>query len=168
MKSIQQHITERLQLNKDRVRRYEYYSKTKDELHEIIDKITEQHKGDEVIDLNIIDTSEITDMSGLFAYMKYNYDISQWNVSNVTNMEGMFYGSSFNNDISEWNVSHVENMECMFKFSKFNQDISKWNVSNVKNMSFMFSGSTFNQDLTPWKDKIKNKKQLRDIQDYIK
>ena len=167
MKSIQQHITERLQLNRNRVH-YEYFPETKEELKDIIEEITRKHENDKIVDLNMIGTSEITDMSGLFAYMKYNYDISQWNVSNVTNMEGMFYGSSFNNDISEWNVSHVENMECMFKFSKFNQDISKWNVSNVKNMSFMFSGSEFNKDLTSWKDKIKNKKQLRAIQDYIK
>ena len=43
-------------------------------------------------DLNFIDTSEITDMRGLF--FKFtdirNIKIDQWDVSNVTNMEYMF------------------------------------------------------------------------------
>ena len=37
------------------------------------------------------DTSEITDMSGLFSYMiDFNENISGWDVSNVTNMSRMF------------------------------------------------------------------------------
>jgi len=32
----------------------------------------------------------------------------------------------------------------------------------------MFANSDFNQDLTPWKSKIKNEKQLKYIEDYIK
>jgi hypothetical protein len=33
-----------------------------------------------------MDTSEITDMSGLFMYIDFNGDISKWDVSNVTDM----------------------------------------------------------------------------------
>jgi len=168
MKTIQQHITERLQLNKDRVRQYEYFPETKEELEKIIDEITEQHKDDDIIDLNMIDTSNITDMSDLFADIKHNYNISEWDVSNVTNMSGIFYNSNFNNDISQWDVSNVKDMFAMFSYSQFNQDISNWNISNVKNFMYMFAHSQFKQDLTPWKDKIKNKKQLLAIQDYIK
>ena len=164
MKSIQQHINERLQLTQDRVRRYEYFPETKEELKDIIEKITRKHENDKIIDLNMIDTSKITDMSELFTDNKHNYNISEWNVSNVTNMDGMFYNSNFNNDISQWNVSNVTTMFGMFNYSQFNQDISNWNVSKVEDFRFMFFNSAFKQDLTLWKNKIKNK----DLEEYIK
>ena len=105
-------FTEYLRLNEseDKVQ-----PKNKTELKEIVEK-TIKEKGLDC-DLNFIDTSKITDMSDLFAYAK------------------------FNGDISNWNVSNVESMENMFRFSKFQGDISKWNVSNVKNMSAMFESS---------------------------
>ena len=144
MKTLTQHITERLILNKDRVSKYEYFPKTKEDLGGAIDKIIRNHRNDEIINLNMIDTSKITSMSCLFYKSRYNYDISEWNVSQVKDMGYMFYGSSFNNDISQWNISNVENMDNMFE------------------------NSDFNQDLTAWKDKIKNKDLLKYIQDYIK
>ena len=168
MKTLTQHINERLQLNRDRVSKYEYFPQTKQELGGAMDKIIQNHRDDKIIDLNMIDTSEITDMEALFYRSKYNYNISEWDVSRVKNMKAMFENSEFNGDISNWNVSNVENMNAMFMNSKFNNDISQWDVSNVENMHGIFYNSEFNQDLTPWKDKIKNKKQLRAIQDYIK
>jgi len=39
-------------------------------------------------------------------------------------MSHMFAYSKFNRNISNWNVNNVENMSFMFKLSKFNQDIS--------------------------------------------
>ena len=54
-------------------------------------------------------------MAYLFAGLKFNGDISKWNVSNVRDMENMFDGSSFNGDISKWDVSKVKNMSNMFK-----------------------------------------------------
>ena len=111
MKSVSSYINEALKLGKSR---YKYQPKTKEELKEIITQRINA-EGNEV-DLNDIDVSNITDMSGLFQLSDFNGDISKWDVSNVTDMHYMFNGCA-----------------------SFNQDISNWDVSNVKNMSFMFS-----------------------------
>ena len=89
-------------------RKFKYHPKTKEEL--------EQLCRDESVYLGDIDTSKITDMSGLFEVIIDCYDrdfdcydgdfsgIELWDVSNVENMGGMFANSSFNKDISSWNV----------------------------------------------------------------
>ena len=135
--------------------------KTKGELKRII-KDTIKEKGNEC-DLNFIDTSLITDMSGLFDSSKFNGDTSKWDVSNVEDMKYMFYGSIFNGDISKWDVSNVRDMFCMFNRAKFNRDISKWNVSSVKDMSGMFEYSKFNRDISKWN--VSNVKEMYEMFD---
>lgn len=103
--------------------------KTKEELKKII-KDTIKRKGNKC-NLNFIDTSLITDMSDLFAFSKFNGNISKWNTSNVEDMSWMFLESEFNRDISKWNISKVKNMSCIFLGSKFNQDISSWDITNI-------------------------------------
>ena len=104
MKQLNQFITEYIikkKLNKpiDSEDHYEYYPKTKEELISNIKELFD--KGE--TDLNSIDTSKITDMSNLFdSYVnktpeiKFNFDISKWDVSNVTNMESMFFRTIIN------------------------------------------------------------------------
>ena len=53
-----------------------------------------------------------------------NADISFWDTSNVTNMKGLFYELSFNQNISNWDTSKVTDMSGMFaKNDSFNQNI---------------------------------------------
>ena len=86
-------------------------------------------------------------------YSDFNGDISKWDTSNVTDMNGMFSNCAFNGDISGWDVSKVTDMSNMFSFSYFDGDLSKWDVSNVNNMASMFCSSQFtgrNGDITGW------------------
>ena len=99
-------------------------------------------------------TSEVTDMSGIFNYAKsVDADVSKWNVSNVTKMTGMFDGAtSAKPDVSKWNTSKVTDMVSMFFGAKSaNPDVSKWDVSNVTNVSNMFYGATSAKpDVSKW------------------
>ena len=96
-----------------------------------------------IYDLNFIDTSEITDMSLLFANCKYDFDISDWDVSNVTNMSYMFYKCNVftGKGLENWNVSKVKNMNYMFyNCKKFNCDLSDWDISNMTRWKNTFYG----------------------------
>jgi hypothetical protein len=91
MKSLTQHITEKLVLQsntKIRKQEYNYKPQTRDELKELVERLINE-RGDEA-DLNDIDVSEIIDMSELFENSDFNGDISFWNVSNVEDMSQMF------------------------------------------------------------------------------
>ena len=103
---------------------YNYHPKTRDELEELINKLIKE-RGNEA-NLNDIDTSAITDMTGIF------------------------YNDDFNGDISGWDVSNVKNMSCAFESSRFNGDISNWNVSNVKDMLYMFEHCPIQNNPPSW------------------
>ena len=119
-------------------------------------------------------TSQVTDMSGLFGRTGlnenddvedtscvlladlplFNDDISAWDTSRVTTMEKMFKGqSAFNQPLGDWQVDNVTNMSEMFHgATSFNHPIGGWRVHNVWNMRSMFFGaSSFNQPLGDWR-----------------
>ena len=126
---------------------YSCQPKTKDELKDII-KTRIKEQGTEC-DLNDIDTSLITDMSWLFYGLKFNGDISNWNISNVNSMRGMFKDSQFNRDISRLDVSNVRDMTGMFANSKFNQDISNWKIRKDCNARLMFAMCHIRKEYKP-------------------
>jgi len=60
--------------------------------------------------------------------IKFNQNISSWDVSSVTDMGGMFKSAIvFNQDLSSWKVSSLEKMETMFNYAlKFRQNLCSW------------------------------------------
>ncbi|WP_285818420.1 BspA family leucine-rich repeat surface protein [Helicobacter bilis] len=124
-----------------------YHPKTKEELLNLID--------DKSVYLGDIDTSAITDMSGLFRDSNRTdfSGIEYWDVSSVVDMSFMFFEmTNFNQSLVLWDVSKVEDMKCMFYGAKkFNQPLDFWNVSSVEDMHSMFEKATsFNHSLESW------------------
>ena len=95
-----------------------------------------------------LDTSNLTDMSGMFSYCfnLKSIDISALDTSNVTTMKRMFYicRSLEEVNISNIDVSKVRDMSEMFDGCENlkNIDLSKLNVSQLENMSAMFRSCT--------------------------
>ncbi len=103
-------------------------------------------------DLHLWDTSNVENMGWMFHDSPFCGDVSSWDVSNVVNMSSMFSSCPFNRKLEDWDVSHVRDMSAMFSENhKFNQDIGKWDVSHVKNMMLMFSDAhSFAKDISNW------------------
>ena len=158
MKSLSQHITEKLVLNSSsKIKKhpeYKFQPESTKELKQLVRRLIEERGND--ADLNDIDTSLITNMDSLFQGITTlaNVDISQWDVSNVTSMDGMFFSKkNFDCDLSEWDVSNVENMGSMFMdCDNFTgKGLKHWNVGKVKNMSYMFTDCfKFAEDISGW------------------
>ncbi len=105
-------------------------------------------------DIGAWDTSQVTTMNTLFGDTSvFNQDIGAWDTSQVTDMGWMFYqANEFNQDLGAWDTSQVTDMSVMFhQANAFNQDIGAWDTSTVVDMSFMFSNANaFNQDIGGW------------------
>lgn len=81
-----------------------------------------------LVNLADIDTSNITDMSGLFEDSERQdfSGIETWDVSNVKDMSYMFCNSKFDHDISHWNLNSLHDASHMFEHSSFSRDLSSW------------------------------------------
>ena len=100
------------------------------------------------IDLSDFDTSEVTDMSSMFAGMNQisSFNFSSFNTSKVTNMSSMFedaYGLT-SLDISNFDTSNVTDMSSMFKsmWQLTSLNLLNFDTSKVKKMNSMFSNSS--------------------------
>ncbi len=110
--------------------------------------------------LELLDTSQVTDMSYMFAACNalISLDLSNWNKSQVTDMSGMFsYCRSLTSlkGLSSWDTSQVTDMSYMFEHceSLSNLDfVSGWDTSHVINMSYIFSYCSLltSLDLSGW------------------
>ena len=81
-----------------------------------------------------------------------NMDISEWDTSNVTNMSGLFKNNHrFNEDIRDWNTISVTNMDEMFmNANSFEQNINSWDLSNVKSMNKIVNATKMKDSLPNW------------------
>ena len=95
--------------------------------------------------LNIIETSNVNDMSKMFCYIPLltSLDLSNFDTSKVTSMEQIFsecYAIT-SLDVSNFDTSKVTNMERMFYGCQglTSLDVSKLDTSQVTNMKEMFA-----------------------------
>ena len=102
----------------------------------------------EIKNLNVLNTSKVTDMSDMFNGMKNltSLDLSNFDTSNVTDMSGMFsqMNSLTSLDLSNFDTSNVTNMSymfvCLFGMSSLTSlDLSSFDTSNVTDMRYMFN-----------------------------
>lgn len=87
------------------------------------------------------DTSEVTDMSGMFRYAaQVTPNTSGWDTSNVTDMSNMFdFAGAANPNTSGWDTSNVIDMGEMFASATVaDPNTSGWDTSKVTNMYRMF------------------------------
>ncbi len=118
-----------------------YCPQTQGELEELVN--------DESVNLGDIDTSAITDMSGLFENSKRAdfSGIEKWNVSNVENMMSMFEGAeNFDKDISAWNVDKVKEMHGIFYDICDRIKLPSWYLKWVENNNDEILGHIYNAD----------------------
>ena len=96
------------------------------------------------IDLTYLDTSNVTDMSGMFSYCPNLTDLTlgDMDTSNVENMSEMFFGCSSltSLDVSSFNTSSVKSMSFMFARCRALEtlDLSSFDTSNVRGTAYMF------------------------------
>lgn len=99
------------------------------------------------------DTSEVTDMSNLIEcacndkyndindiVIKFNQDISAWDVGNVTDMNHMFYNAkNFLQNIGAWNTKNVTTVKHMLRnATRFCQDLCEWDVEKVEDLEHIW------------------------------
>lgn len=114
------------------------------------------------LDFAALDTSNVTDMSFMFADVtmtnRANIDVTTLDTSNVTNFKGMFrsyhvpsglYQPATALDLSHFDTAKAENMSEMFEGSTVSAlDLSDFDFSKVTDMSRMFTSTEYLESIT--------------------
>jgi len=144
MKQLTQYIQEKLKINsKSKINHYQYKPKNRKELVEIISKKYQDNKED--LDLNDIDISNIKDLSYLFELIQpIKVDMNLWNTSHVTDIHGLFWNNTVTKEIhiENWDVSNVETAYGAFYFcNKLTElNLDNWDFSSCTEFDLMFKG----------------------------
>ncbi|MBQ8444060.1 MAG: BspA family leucine-rich repeat surface protein, partial [Clostridia bacterium] len=108
--------------------------------------------------LNNIETSNVTNMMGMFGYYSgESLDLSLFDTASVTSMSSMFGGCIYltSLDLSNFDTTNVTDMAGMFDTcaSLTSLDVSNFDTSNVTDMNSMFfdCGGLTNLDLSNFK-----------------
>lgn len=107
------------------------------------------------MDLSLLDTSSVTDMSYMFAACYALTELTlpnSFDVSKVTDMGSMFQNcpNLTSLDLSGWNTGKVTDMDLMFRncSNLTTLDLSGWNAGKVTDMEGMFQGCSSLAELT--------------------
>lgn len=156
MKTLKEIIFEKLKINsnsKVEKQEFKYHPKDRGELIKIIEDRIKEENDD--IDFNDIDTSNLTNIEGAFAYKGKltKIDISAWDVSRVKCMMEMFAGCKnleSIGDISDWKIESLTDITGMFygcgKLTNTG-DLDKWKASGITNKQNAFSQA--NENIIP-------------------
>ena len=89
-----------------------------------------------------IDTSNVSNMNGMFRGCTSLTSVPSFNTSNVTDMSSMFVDCSSLKTVQLFDTSNVTNMGYMLQFCSSLTTVPSFNTSNVTNMSYMFQDCT--------------------------
>ena len=120
--------------------------RSRDQLIEYL-KAEIKKQGEQVVIKGLILTEDIDDLSGLFYKIAdgvKSLDLSDWRTSNVVNMSGMFAHCENLKELDLPIPVNVKNLSYMFyKCSNLESlELSLWNTTNVEDMFSMFYGCT--------------------------
>ena len=94
--------------------------------------LVEKRKVDPFLNLNWIDTSNITSMYMMFKGKHVRFNMTKWNTSNVTNFTECFADAFvLRNTIENWDMSNAEDLQYMFADATVNCDLSKWVIDKT-------------------------------------
>ena len=95
-----------------------------------------------------LDTSQVTNMYGLFAYCSSLVSVPDMDTGQVTDMEYMFYDCSSLVSVPELDTSQVTGMGSMFEGCSSLTTIPALDTGQVTNTGFMFLGCTSLESVT--------------------
>ena len=164
MINLTDYIIEKFKISSNNVKKIKKNVETWKELKDLIKEEYEIQNHPEVLDLNYIDISKITNIAYLFNFDDIkinNIDVSEWDVSNVIHFEGTFFNlENFNCDLSKWDVSEGKHFESMFYNCKSftGEGLENWNISNAVDIQFMFAyNNSLNFNYEKWLNQLKYK-----------